>query len=97
MYGMMKSSYGRIAKLFNTSRKTVQGWIVAAGQRLPEVEVPETVTDIELDEMWHFIQSKKENSGSGRRWIVTRGAPSPGLSVIVMLKPADTCMTHSRP
>ena len=23
MYGMMKSSYGRIAKLFNTSRKTI--------------------------------------------------------------------------
>src|SRR5437870_10572404 len=59
LYGSMKSSYGMIAKLFNTSRKTVYYWIKKAGHALPEPPISEHVRAIEFDEMWHFIHSKK--------------------------------------
>lgn len=60
LYGTMKSSYGVIARLLETSRKTVYLWIKKAGHAPPEPSISETITAIEFDEMWHFIQSKKQ-------------------------------------
>jgi transposase len=86
LYGMCKASYGMIARLFKTNRAMVYHWVRQFGKTLPEPEISQDVKDIEFDEMWHFIQSKKTKFGFGKRWIVLRGKPSPGLSVIVMLK-----------
>ena len=40
---------------------------------LPEPEVPGEITEMEFDEMWHFIGSKKESFGSSRPLTVAHG------------------------
>jgi hypothetical protein len=47
------------------------------------------------DEMWHFIQSKKEKSGLLKPWIVAQGVPLPGYSVVVMLQRSIASMIKS--
>src|SRR5260363_41105 len=47
-YGTMKASYSMIAQLLNTTRK--RGYSRAY--------ILENIRAIELDEMWHFVQSK---------------------------------------
>ena len=95
MYGMCKASYGMIARLFKTSRAMVYHWVKQFGKSLPEPQIAEDVNDIEFDEMWHFVQSKKTKFGSGKHWIVARSKLLHGLSVIVMLKRSDNCTTKS--
>ncbi len=34
-------------------------WVKQAGNELPEPALPEKIEAIEFDEMWHFVQSKK--------------------------------------
>lgn len=92
LYGMGKSSYGFIAKLFKVSRTAVYHWIRNFCEDLPPPQVPEGDYDIEFDEMWHYVNSKKTNSGFGKPWIVMKGKPLPGLQAIVMLKPSKDFM-----
>lgn len=93
MYGMCKSSYGMIARLLNTSRSRIYRWIRGFGETLPEATIPEKCTDIEFDEMWHFIQSKKTKFGFGKHWIVLQGCVSQDLSAIVLLKRSNAFTT----
>ncbi|OYW90276.1 MAG: hypothetical protein B7Z18_11660 [Alishewanella sp. 32-51-5] len=51
------------------------------------------IKEIEFDEMWHFIQSKKTKNGSSKQWIVAQGELLPGLSAIVMLQPLGDSTT----
>jgi transposase-like protein len=60
LYGTMKSSYGMIARLLGTTRKTVYFWIRKAGSQLPEPPISENIKAIEFDEMWHFISKKQD-------------------------------------
>lgn len=55
-------------------------------QTLRSQTIAEDIQAIAFDEMWHFIQSKKENCGSLKPWIVAQGEPLPGYSVVVMLQ-----------
>ncbi|WP_198157290.1 hypothetical protein [Candidatus Nucleicultrix amoebiphila] len=89
---MGKSSYGFIAKLFKVSRTAVYHWIRNFCEDLPPPQVPEGTYDIDFDEMWHYVTSKKTNSGFGKPWIVMKGKPLPGLQAIVMLKPSKDFM-----
>ncbi len=58
-------------------------------ESLPEPVISNEIKEIEFDEMWHFIQSKKTKYGLSRRWIVAEGELLPGLLAIVMLQPSD--------
>jgi len=61
------------------------------------IDAPTMAADIhaiELDEMWHFLQSKKGKSGSATPWIIAQGEPWPGYSVVVMLQPSSGSMTN---
>ena len=51
-----------------------------------ELAIAPEIQEIEFDEMWHFIQSKKEKSGLLKPWIVAQGELLPGYSVVVMLQ-----------
>ena len=95
LYSMGKSSYGMIAKLFKVSRPGIYKIIRKAAENETLPAISEDIKDIEFDEMWHFIQSKKTNFGSGKPWIVLRGRPSPGLLAIVMLKPLKSATRRS--
>jgi len=86
LYASGKSSYGFIAKLFNVSRTGVLKWIRGFAQQIPEPSIANEIKEIEFDEMWHFLKSKKTKYGYGKPWIVLQVEPSPGLSAIVMLK-----------
>ena len=60
MYSLGKASYGMIGRLLGVSTVAVYKWIRTAALTLPEPEIPGTIQEMELDEMWHFLQSKKE-------------------------------------
>ena len=53
------------------------------------------IQEIEFDEMWHFIQSKKEKSGLSKPWIVVQGELLPGHSVVVMRQHSSGSMIKS--
>jgi len=60
-----------------------------------EPVVDENIKEIEIDEMWHFLQSKKTKNGLSRPWIVKQGELSPGLSVGIMLQRHENYTTSS--
>ena len=88
LYALGKASFGFLGKLLGVSRTTAYHWIRAEAERLGEPEVPGGICEMEFDEMWHFVGSKKTSDGSSRRWIVAHGEVSPGLWAVVMLAPS---------
>jgi transposase len=93
LYSLCKASFRMLAKIFDTSPSLTYRWIVEAGCRLPERSVPGDITEMEFDEMWHFVKSKKTNYGSSRRLTVAHGELWPGCSAIVILQPFGGCTT----
>jgi hypothetical protein len=79
---MAKGSFRMIGKIVGVHHTLVYRWIRAFGERLPEPEVSGDIQEMEFDEMWHFVGSKKketlghqgrgsshtENRGMGARW-----------------------------
>ena len=96
LYALGKASFGFLGKLFGVSRSLTYRWIREEAATLPDPTVSGAIEELELDEMWHFIQSKKTNGGSSKRWIVGHGELWPGLSVIVMLQPLSDSTPKSR-
>ena len=92
LYGMGKCSYGFIGKLLGISRMAVCKWIKAMGYELAEPEITAEIQELEFDEMWHFLKSKKTRNGSGKRWIVAQVEPSPGLLAVVIVLPSKGSM-----
>ena len=95
LYALGKASYGFIAKLFGVTRGAVFRWLKKEAALIEKPKISAQIRNIEFDEMWHFIQSKKTKNGSSKRWIVIEGELLDGLSAIVMLKPSEDCMTNS--
>ena len=89
LYSLAKASYGTIANLFNVSPSTVQKWLAKEAALLSEPEIPINTRELEFDEMWHFIGSKKTKDGFTKQFLVKQAKPLPGLSVVVMLIPSD--------
>ena len=89
LYSLAKASYGTIGKLFNVSPSTVQKWLAKEAALLTEPEIPINTRELEFDEMWHFIGSKKTKDGFTKQFLVKQAEPLPGLSVVVMLIPSD--------
>ncbi len=61
-----KSSFRWLGKLFGVAHTSVYKWIMLYARKLPKPKVPENLQEVEIDEMWHFIDSKKTNYGSGK-------------------------------
>jgi len=62
--------------------------VAREGLSAPEPDVGGEVREIEFDEMWRFVESKKASFGSSRRLTVAHGEPWPGCPAIVMLRPS---------
>ena len=86
LYSLGKASFGFLAKLLRVSRTTTYYWIRQAAASTDEPTIAPDIQEIEFDEMWHFIQSKKEKSGLSKPWIVAQGEPWPGYTVVVILQ-----------
>jgi len=93
LYTLSKASYNGLARIFDTWPSLVYRWIVEAGVKLPDETVPGDIREMEFDEMWHFIQSKKQNFGSSKPLIVADGELWPGCSAVVILKPSNDFTT----
>ena len=64
MHGL---SFRTIAKLFKVTHKAVYNWVKAFAIYNYEKPEPQSkAVIIELDEMWHFLHSKKNKFGYGR-------------------------------
>ncbi len=95
LYAMGKASFSMLGKLFGHSRSLIYRWIVEAMDRTGEPAIEGSIKEMEFDEMWHFVGSKKTKNGSSRPWIVAHGEPLPGWSAIVMLQPSNSFTTKS--
>jgi transposase len=84
LYSLGKASYNMMGKLFERNRSLIYRWIRDAGLNMDEPMVSGEITQIEFDEMWHFILSKKRNFGLSKPLIVATGELSPGFSVVVI-------------
>ena len=60
LYSLSKASFGMLGRIFGVSRTLAYRWIKGEAEALPEPEVPGDVKEMEFDEMWHFIGSKKQ-------------------------------------
>ena len=60
LHSLGKASYNMLAHIFDTWPSLVYRWIVEAGAKLPDQEISGEIKQMEFDEMWHFIQSKKQ-------------------------------------
>lgn len=92
LYSLGKASFGFLSKLFGVSRTLTYAWIKAESYKTPEPVVSGKIKEMEFDEMWHFIGSKKTKNGSSKRLIVAHGELWPGLSAIVILQPSGAFM-----
>ena len=95
LYALGKASFNMMGKIFGHSPSLLYCWIVEEMAKLPEPSVPGDIKEMEFDEMWHFIGSKKTKSGSSKRWIVAQGELLPGWSAVVMLQHSGDSTTRS--
>ena len=92
LYSLGKGSYNMLGKLFGRNRSLIYRWIRDAGLSTKEPDISGEITQIEFDEMWHFIQSKKENFGSSKPLTAVAGELSPGFLVVVIAQPSNGSM-----
>lgn len=93
LYSLGKASYNMLAHIFNTWPSLVYRWIREAGAKLPKQEISGEITQMEFDEMWHYIGNKKTSFGSSRPLTVAAGELWPGCSAVVILQPSDGSIT----
>ena len=84
-----KGSYSMLGQLLGRNRSLIYRWIREAGVNTKEPTIDGRITQIEFDEMCHFIQSKKENFGSSKPLTAVAGKLSPGFSVVVIAQLLD--------
>ena len=63
LYSMAKGSFRMMGRILGVDHTLVYRWVRSFGESLPEPEVPGDIEEIEFDEMWHFIKSKKQTLG----------------------------------
>ena len=96
LYSLGRMSYEMIGYVFGVSGVAVYKWVKAAGERLPEPRIPVGLDDIQMDEMHHFLVSKKRNAGSGKPMRLIWIEPSPGSWVAVIAPRATSSGTRSK-
>jgi transposase-like protein len=95
LYSLGKASFSMLGRILGHSPALIYRWIVEAMEATPEPVIDGEIKEIEFDEMWHFIGSKKTKFGSSKPWIVAQGELLPGLPVVVMLQPLESSMIKS--
>jgi transposase-like protein len=93
LYSLGKGSYNMLGKIFGRNRSLIYRWIREAGVCTSEPVIDGEITEIEFDEMWHFIESKKGNFGSSKPLIAAVGGRSHGFSAVVIAQLSNGCTT----
>ena|SRR3982751_243233 len=76
-----------IGRLLGVSNVAVLKWVRKAAQDLPTPESTAVVDVLEMDELWHFIKKRTENSGCGLRLTVNDAPSLTSRQVAVVYKP----------
>jgi transposase-like protein len=84
LYSLGKGTYRMLGKIFGVSNGTVQNWIKEAERTLPEIEINEEITEIEFDEMWHYVGKKNENCGLSRQLTANGDEPLRGCLAVAV-------------
>jgi transposase len=62
----MGLSLNSIARMLKVSTPAVLRWVRLFAEKVYEKPVPREAVVVELDEMWHYLRSKKTSFGYGR-------------------------------
>jgi len=60
LYSLAKGSYNMLGNIFDRDRSLIYRWIKEAGLSFDDPLIDGDISEIEFDEMWHFINSKKQ-------------------------------------
>jgi transposase-like protein len=94
LYTMSKATFNFLGKLFKVSPSTAMNWIKRAGLEAKDPDISEDIREIEFDEMWHFLYSKKTKNGYSKRLIAAQGELLPGLRATVILQHLNDYTTN---
>ncbi|WP_331255415.1 hypothetical protein [Candidatus Bealeia paramacronuclearis] len=61
LYSLGKASFSMLGKILGHSPSLMYRWIVEAMDQVREPIISEGIQEMEFDEMWHFLGSKKQN------------------------------------
>jgi hypothetical protein len=89
LYGCCKASYGFIGKLLKISPVAVMKLIKREAIRKQNQNSLSFVKEVTFDEMWSFVNKKKENLGSGGLWSAFQIEPTDGLSGLIIINSND--------
>ena len=95
LYSLGKGSFNMIAHLLDTWPSLVYRWVKEAGINTSEPTISNRITEMEFDEMWHFLGQKNESYGLSKRLTVAQGELLPGLWVSVILQLSKDFMKKS--
>jgi len=84
-------SMNAIAQMYEVNTSTVMRWIRNFALKVYEKPTPAGDVVIELDEMWHFIHSKKQNAGFGRHIAVLPVNWSTGNAEVATVQHSQKC------
>ena len=87
-------SFRTIAKFFKVNVHSAFVWVKTFAEK--NYSKPAPIDDsvvIELDEIWHFLRSKKDKFGFGNRIAEQQNSSSIGNATQEMLKPLEKCMS----
>jgi transposase-like protein len=85
LYSTMKGTYNHLAKIFDTSPSLIYRWIAEASKKFEVSKLSGELTEIEFDEMWHYLNKKKEKFGLSKHLSVAAVELSHGKSVVVIV------------
>ena len=77
LYTLGNVSQGMIAKLLGVSHVAVYKWVRAAGEGTPAPSATPSSCIVQIDEMWHFVDGKKQ--GLALAGLRPCGTANPGL------------------
>ena len=95
-------SFCGIGKILGVGDVAVPDWVRARAKTLPDVpppppsgEVPDEDKPVLLDELWHFVKKRLQNSGYGELSIQLEKELSHGSLASATTKPAKSFSTRS--
>lgn len=89
LYAMAKGSYRVLGRILGVEHSLIFYWIRAYGDSLPEPEEPSGITQMEYDELWDFISSKKTSFKPSSQLTVIHGEVWQGYPAVVILQPPN--------
>ena len=86
-YSMGNTSYSKLGKLFGRDRSLIYRWVKETGLNTKNPTTAETIGEIKLDNLEHFINSQKTNFNSKKPLIVAHGKLWFDCPAIIILQP----------